>query len=274
MPTVQANGVNLYYEMSGDHGDPMVLIHGTWGDHLRWQKVVPGLAKNFRVLTYDRRGHGQSEKSPTQGTAEEDAADISSLLEQLGLAPAHFVGTSFGATVSLKLAVKRPAVIRTLIIHEAPLFDLLANDPSYTVMLTELRRRRGVVLRALELGDNVGGACLFVETMASGPGQWNSMSLAVREIFINNAENFLDESKDPLGASIDLAALSQFEKPALLTTGGKSQPFFKPVVKIVAKAIKASKIENYPDDGHTPHISNPDEFVKRTTAFIKESGCP
>ena len=60
MPFAEANGANLYYELNGEHGDPIVLIHGSWGDHANWRVVVPGLAKSFRVLTYDRRGHSSS----------------------------------------------------------------------------------------------------------------------------------------------------------------------------------------------------------------------
>jgi pimeloyl-ACP methyl ester carboxylesterase len=56
LPITEANGVDLYYELTGDRGDPIVLIHGSWTDHSNWNPVVAGLSGNFRVLTYDRRG--------------------------------------------------------------------------------------------------------------------------------------------------------------------------------------------------------------------------
>jgi pimeloyl-ACP methyl ester carboxylesterase len=93
---VEANGVNLYYELSGDRGDPIIMIHGSWGDHANWQAVVPGLSKNFRVLTYDRRGHSKSQKTTTQGSFDEDAMDAAALLDKLGLGRANVVGIQAG----------------------------------------------------------------------------------------------------------------------------------------------------------------------------------
>ncbi len=271
LPTVEANGTNLYYELSGDHGDPMILIHGSWGDHANWQAVVPGLSKNFRVLTYDRRGHSKSEKAATQGSFDEDATDAAALLSALGLGPAHVVGNSGGATIALKLAGARPSVLRSLIVHEPPLLEMQIEDPSVAQMLKEGRRRAEAVLKAMEAGDKVGGTRLFVETIAFGPGGWDRMPPRLRETFIANADTWLDEMRDPLGLVIDTKP-SQFRKPALLSYGGKSAPFFRPIVEKLANMIPGSRLEVYPDDGHTPHISNPAEFVKRVTAFAQHSG--
>jgi pimeloyl-ACP methyl ester carboxylesterase len=275
LPTVEANGVHLYYELSGGHGNPILLIHGSLSDHDNWRSVVPGLSENFRVLTYDRRGHSKSEKVTTQGSADEDATDASALLTTLGLAPAHVVGNSFGSIITLKLAAKQPSVFRSLIVHEPPLLDLLTGDPSSLSMAVESRKRAEAVIKTLESGDKAGGARLFVETLVFGPGQWEKLPPQLRETFINNADTWLDETRDPMGYNVDLGGLGQFRKPALLTFGGKSPPFFRPIrpiIEKVAKALPNSKLESYPNDGHVPHISNPTEFVRRVTTFAKSSG--
>jgi pimeloyl-ACP methyl ester carboxylesterase len=59
MPHLRVNDVELFYDEAGD-GDPLVLVHGSWGDHSNWQGVVPTLTQSFRVVTYDRRGHSRS----------------------------------------------------------------------------------------------------------------------------------------------------------------------------------------------------------------------
>ena len=61
MPKAQANGVRLYYELHGS-GDPLALVHGSWVDATTWALVLDDLAKSFRVLVYDRRGHSRSER--------------------------------------------------------------------------------------------------------------------------------------------------------------------------------------------------------------------
>jgi pimeloyl-ACP methyl ester carboxylesterase len=134
MARASLNGVNLFYEITGDEGLPLILVHGSWDSHEDWQLVVPGLAKPFRVLTYDRRGHSQSTCSPGQGSIHEDVADLAALIEHLDLAPAWVAGNSFGASITLRLASERPDLLRGIIAHEPPLFSLLADDPASASM--------------------------------------------------------------------------------------------------------------------------------------------
>ncbi len=136
MPIETINGTQIFLTEFGS-GDPLVLVHGSWVDHMEWPFVVPGLAQRFRVVVYDRRGHSQSERLPTQGSVREDVADLAAIIERAG-APAHVLGNSMGASISLRLAAERPELIRTLIVHEPPLFDLLRNDPATEPLAEEL----------------------------------------------------------------------------------------------------------------------------------------
>jgi pimeloyl-ACP methyl ester carboxylesterase len=68
MPIDTINGVRIFWEQTGERGAPLVLVHGSWGDHHNWDAVVPALARTFRVFTYDRRGHSQSERCCPKAT--------------------------------------------------------------------------------------------------------------------------------------------------------------------------------------------------------------
>src|ERR1041385_6457371 len=83
-------------------GEPLVLVHGSWGDHHNWDPVVSALAESFRVLAYDRRGHSASERLAGQGSVFEDADDLAALINELGLAPAYVAGNSCGAVITLR----------------------------------------------------------------------------------------------------------------------------------------------------------------------------
>lgn len=267
----KANGVDLFYELQGVQGDPIVFIHGSWGSHAGWGLVVPGLSKSFRVLTYDRRGHSSSSKAATQGSADEDASDCAAMMSELNLVPAHVVGNSFGSIIALKLAARQPSIFLSLTVHEPPLTRLLADDPSHEAILGEVEKREEAVIKLLQSGDRSGGARLFIETIAMGPGEWDKLSPRTRETFISNADTWLDETRDPEWTSVDLRALSQFQRPARLTYGGKSPPFFKPIIVKLANAMPGSRLEEFPSDGHAPHMSNPEEYVRRLTAFAQSS---
>src|SRR5687767_9121117 len=126
MPYVNVNDVRLFYEETGA-GEPLVLVHGSWSDHHNFDAVVVGLARSFRVVTYDRRGHSLSERPPRPATRREQEDELALLIEALDLAPAHVVGTSFGAAIALGLATRRPELVRTLTAHEPA---LPALDPA------------------------------------------------------------------------------------------------------------------------------------------------
>src|SRR5258705_6962614 len=129
MPVDKINDVKLFWELTGDRGEPLVLVHGSWGDHHNWDMIVGELGKTFRVLTYDRRGHSQSERLPGQGSVEEDIEDLVELINHFDLSPAHIAGNSFGAAIVLKTAAKRQDLFRSMIIHEPPLFGILTDNP-------------------------------------------------------------------------------------------------------------------------------------------------
>jgi pimeloyl-ACP methyl ester carboxylesterase len=268
MSAARINGVELHYELSGS-GEPLVLVHGSWGDHHNWDPVVSPLAKSFRVLAYDRRGHSASERPAAQGSVFEDADDLAGLIDELGFASAHVVGNSFGAVIALRAAARRPDVFRSLIVHEPPLFPLLAGT-ELEPALGEVQRRIEPVVALLEGGDHEGAARLFVETIAFGPGAWDKqLTPEIREVFIANAPTFLDEARDPDALGMDLDALEAFDRPALLTSGTESAPFFGPVVDMVAEALPRAERVTIEGADHVPQISVPQRYVELVSTFAR-----
>jgi len=108
MQKIEVNGVNIHYEIAGT-GAPLVLIHGLMGSlsDLRLS-IVPKLVDCFRVLTFDLRGHGESDMPPAGYTAADVAGDVVGLLDSQEIERAHIVGHSFGGAVALSVAAARP----------------------------------------------------------------------------------------------------------------------------------------------------------------------
>jgi pimeloyl-ACP methyl ester carboxylesterase len=266
MPRARVNDVSLFCEIAGDAEERVVLVHGSWVDHGIWGPVVPLLAESSRVLTYDRRGHSQSEPPGGEGTFDQDVADLAALIENLDFAPAVLVGNSFGAIVALGLAARRPDLIRCLSVHEPPLFGLLAGDPLYEPILEDVNPRIGEVLQLIGRGEAAEAARQFVE-IAIGPGSWAQLPPPVQQTFIHNASTFLDESRDPAWALPDSDALSRFTKPLLLSHGEQSLPLFPAISSRIAAVVPGADVQVFPGAGHVPHVSHPHEFVQRLRAF-------
>lgn len=267
MPTIQANGVGLSYEVMGS-GDPMVLVHGSWVDQSSWATVAPGLAKSFRVLMYDRRGHSNSERPDSQGSVHEDADDLAALLEAVDLDEAHVVTNSYGGNIAMRLAIKRPELIRSLAMHEPPVFQLLADDAESAPMLEQTQRSFESVDARIAGGDHEGGARQFVEEVAFGPGAWeNELSPEIREVFVRNAPTCLDESRDPDALGADLDGLSRFRRPVLLTDGSESPPMFPRVIDFLARAFPNVRRNTYAGAAHMSHLTHPEEFTTTVREF-------
>lgn len=244
MPFATIDGARLYYTLEGESGEPLVLVHGSWDDHHTWDPVAPGLATHFRVLRYDRRGHSQSEAPPGQGSVHEDVADLEALIEHLDLAPAHLAGNSFGASIALRLASKRPDILRSVIVHEPPLIDLLSGAPDTEPFRKAVMQRIAAAADLLEEGDLEAGARQFVDTIALGPGAWEQLPREEQQTLVRNALTWLDEVHDPDALSVDLAALSHFTHVALVSTGDQSPPFFAIIVDKLAKALPEHPAED------------------------------
>jgi pimeloyl-ACP methyl ester carboxylesterase len=270
MPAAMIDGVNLFYERTGAGGEPLVLVHGSWTDHHNWDAVVPALSQTFRVLSYDRRGHGRSERAPGQGLARQDMADLADLITRLDLAPAHVVGHSFGGSVVLRLAAEHPELFRSLTVHEPPLLDLLANDPATSSLYKETVRRIQEVAEDLEHGDLAGAACRFVDTVAFGPGAWEHFPPPVQRSFIRNAPPFLDQVRDPDAFAIDLTRLARFPHPILLTQGDHSPPFLPPTMATLRAAMPRAEAWMLTGAGHTPQVSHPTAYVELIADFIRD----
>ena len=113
--SVNINGVDLHYELTGDSGPTLVLVHGAWVDHTSWRLVAPALAETHRVVRYDRRGHTLSAGTDIRhGSREQHEDDLAGLIEALDLGPVHLIGSSYGASVALAVAANRPDLVNSV----------------------------------------------------------------------------------------------------------------------------------------------------------------
>jgi pimeloyl-ACP methyl ester carboxylesterase len=266
MATAVVNGVRLAYEISGTGEIPLVMVHGGLLSQQNWDWVAPHLAKSFRVVTYDRRGHGESERPSGQGSIHDHVADLAALIEHLELAPAWVAGQSYGGNVVLRLAGERPDLLRGITVHEPALLSVLADDPATAPMIEGFAQLNAAVSERLESGDHAGAAKQFVEE-GLGENLWTQFPPEFRQIVIDEAPTFLDEN-DPDDLDFDLESIRDFRRPALLTLGDQTSPIFPPVITKLAEVLPSAEVRTFAGAGHVVQVEQPEDYAEAITAFI------
>lgn len=116
----KVNGINMYYEIYGEGEIPLVLIHGG-GSTIQstFGKLIPLLAKSGRLIAVELQAHGRTADRDQAESFEQDAKDVTTLLNQLKITKANFLGFSNGGTTTLHIAAHHPAIVNKIIVISA-----------------------------------------------------------------------------------------------------------------------------------------------------------
>lgn len=161
MPTAAVNGIDIHYTDTGGDGSAVVLSHGLLMDHSMFDRQVEALSDQYRVITWDERGHGAT-ASPGPFTYWDSARDVLALLDHLGVDSAVLGGMSQGGFLSLRAALLEPSRVRALILidTQAGLEDP-ANAESYQQ------------LHEIWMTQGPGPVQEIVSAIILGPGIWD-----------------------------------------------------------------------------------------------------
>jgi len=238
MPTVIANGVRLAYEEHGS-GVPILCIHGTSGSMTSWSDAIRALGRLGRVIAYDRRGCGRSERpEPYERTSvAEHADDAAALLAALEVEPAVVVGRSYGASVGTDLALRHPERVRALVGLEGDAPPALA--PATNAWIDALGER----VRAVAAREGVDAvAAAFIGEVA-GNGAWSSLPEAWRRAMTANGPAILAELRGQCWPQADAAALATIAQPALLVAAADSPPELREPTEALARVLPNARLQ-------------------------------
>ena len=114
MTLIKINGINLNINTKGT-GQPVILIHGVGGDQTHLQTLADRLSLNFKVITYDCRGHGKSEK-PLKYTLQNHVVDVLGIMDHFNIPIAYINGISMGSYIAQGVAIEAPVRVSKLIL--------------------------------------------------------------------------------------------------------------------------------------------------------------
>jgi pimeloyl-ACP methyl ester carboxylesterase len=263
MPVVQANNIEIYYEVQGD-GEPLVLIPYLAADQACYAFQVADYAKQFTCYTVDLRGAGLSGKPDGTYTTELFADDVAAFMRAVGIDRAHVSGVSLGAATGTWLAAKHPSLVKSLSLHSA--WD--ATDPYLRVVVEGWR----TIAKALDsvtdmVIQGIFPYCFTPELYAAKPEYIDSLADFVRSRPMPPVDAFLRQSGAVL-AHDATGVLGLIEAPTQITFGRHDAACSTRFAGPLTEGIRDTELVVFEDCAHAAIYENVAEFNARTLAFL------
>jgi 3-oxoadipate enol-lactonase len=256
------NGVDLRVEQSGPpDGIPVVFSHGLLMNLKMFDAQAKALEGRYRVVRYDHRGQGRSQRTKERSISIETLYDDAvALIEDLDLAPCHLVGLSMGGFVAMRIAARRPDLLRSLVLLEtsAEPEDNAAEYRKLTLVVRALGTKP-VVKRVLPI--LFGDTFLTDPTKAADREEWRA-HLAGLDRNIWRASTGVIERDGCVEeiASIDL--------PTLVIVGDEDVATPPDKARLIHDTITGSELVRIPGAGHSSTIEQPDLVNAALTGFL------
>jgi 3-oxoadipate enol-lactonase len=260
MSWIEANGTSLRYDLSGRGEQTVVLPHEVGGCIESWDEAVPAFQAEFRVLRYDQRGFGLSEKTRVI-TMDGIVADLVALLDGLELrAPVHLAGCAMGAAIALAFAGRYPARVGR-IVAASPATWANVDPAAAQKRIAEIERGGPRAVEAASLG-------------ASYPEVMRALD---RDRFARFRRRWLGNDPEAMGAILKMSSdpafdlrgdLARITAPTLVigcTHDGIRTP---PMVSKVAATIRGARYVEV-SSGHFMAVETPDLFTELAVPFLK-----
>lgn len=259
MPAIDLPGVRLHYSETGN-GTPLIMSHGSAVDAETWATVSPALSKSARVITYDRRGYGQSAHKPVRDHRLH-CDDLIALIEQTCDGPADVLGWSAGGNVAIAAAIKRPDLFRKLIVVEAPFHGL--RHMSFGVVRTALKLKTKQLLGAPI--DALAVFLRFGSELRSGGNSFDMLPEDVQQGLLKYWAPVLAEwDPHPFGIMhehISKEAVRQIPVPMTWILGAEGSPWLAGLHDRIKRMKPELKTVIVPKAGHLVHMDAPDAFI-------------
>ena len=252
--TVDVNGMEMYYEVSGE-GDPLVVLHGAYMNIPAMGDIIPRLAETHKVYAIEFQGHGRTTDIDRPITYPNLADDVAAFMDAVGIEKADIFGYSMGSAAGLQLAIRHPQKVDQLIAASVS-YDTSGFQPAMVEMIPQM---------TLEM---------FVGT----PMEDAYRELAVdKEGFPALVEKLIALEHEPLAWEADVKAL---KTPILMITGDADVVTLEHTVAMfrllgggemgdMGAPLPASRLAVLPATSHTAVINQVDLLHALIEPFLK-----
>lgn len=256
----EVNGIAINYRIDGEGGDLVVLSNSLASNHTMWDAEAEVLARDYRVLRYDTRGHGQSEATEGAYSLDMLIGDVTGLMDAVGVETAHYIGLSLGGMTGLGLALGAPERLKTLTVCDARADAPAAFRDGWDERIAVVRENamEGLVEPTIE--------------------RWFTQE------FRDAKPPVLDKVRGMIrGTSVDgyigcgraiqnlyyLPRLRQIKMPTLFVAGAQDVATPPDAMKAMHEAVPGSDYALIDPAGHLSNIENPDDFMRAVGGFLQ-----
>jgi len=260
MPLAELGDIRVNYQITGpDDGLPVVFSNGL-GTHMgMWDPLMPHLPSHWRILRYDQRGHGQSDIPLSPYSMGQLVRDSEALLDHLGISACVFVGLSLGGMVAQGLAVKRPDLIRALVL----------SNTAARIATKEIWEERARLARAggLEALADASLTRWFSPAFRASPdvAQWRAMLLGAP------LEGWLGGAAAIAGTDF-YTTTANLRLPTLGIAGDRDGSTPPDLVRETVDLVPGSEFALIRGAGHLPHVEQPQRYAEILTGFLHKNG--
>ncbi len=260
MPEIQVNGTTLFYEEHGTGQQTVFMAHGLALNGRMYHNQVMPLRQRFRCITMDFRGQGRSAVATTGYDMDTLARDVAAVLRKLGAGPCHYIGLSMGGFVGLRLALREPALLRSLTLINTGAEPDSLSERIRSVALTTIVRlfgTRPVAAPAMRL--------LFGPSFRHDAEQrrrWH------REVLANNRTGIVRAAAGVRQRAGLLDQIAEIDLPTLIIAGEEdhTMPVYRS--RQMQERIAGSELVVIPGAGHNCCLEAPDLVNNHLLRFL------
>lgn len=264
MPSIALNGARIHYTETGSGAETIVFSHGLLWSGQMFEAQIAALAPRYRCIAFDHRGQGRSAVTRAGYDMDTLTADAAALIEALGAAPCHFVGLSMGGFVGMRLAARRPELLRSLV-----LLNTTADaEPAENIARY---RRLNRAARWLGLRPVVGPvmSIMFGSAFLGDPARARQRALMRQRLLANRRIGVTRAVSGVIARAGVADELHRIRLPTLIGTGAEDVATVPAKSERLHAAVPHAELVVFAGAGHTSCIEAPAAVTTAIADFLQ-----